>query len=90
MNKNPVEEQSNKKLVVGRVSSDKMNKTVVVEIERKVKHPLYGKYIKRYTKLYAHDETNQCQVGDIVKIEETKPLSKLKRWKVIEIVNKNQ
>ena len=90
MNNDAVEVQANKKHAIGRVSSDKMHKTIVVEIERKVPHPLYKKIVKRVTKLYAHDEDNQCQVGDIVKIEQTRPLSKLKRWKVIEVLNKNQ
>jgi small subunit ribosomal protein S17 len=72
--------------VVGKVVSNKMDKTIVVQIERKVRHPLYGKYVKRFTKMYAHDEENQCNIGDIVRIQQTRPLSKLKRWKLIELV----
>ena len=73
--------------IVGKVISNKMNKTIVVQIERKVRHPLYGKYIKHFTKMYAHDEENQCKVGDTVKIESTRPLSKLKRWKLVELIH---
>lgn len=72
--------------VVGKVVSNKMDKTIVVQIERKVKHPLYGKYVKRFTKMYAHDEDNRCNVGDVVKIQQTRPLSRLKRWKLVELV----
>lgn len=73
--------------IVGKVISNKMNKTIVVQIERKVRHPLYGKYVKHFTKMYAHDEDNRCKIGDTVKIEKTRPLSKLKRWKLVELVN---
>lgn len=72
--------------VVGKVVSNKMDKTIVVQIERKVRHPLYGKYVKRFTKMYAHDEDNRCNIGDIVLIRQTRPLSKLKRWKLVELV----
>jgi small subunit ribosomal protein S17 len=75
--------------VVGKVISSKMDKTIVVEIERKVRHPLYGKYVKRFTKMYAHDEANQCNVGDVVVIQQTRPLSKLKRWRLVELVRAN-
>ncbi len=68
--------------------SNKMDKTVVVLVERLVKEPLYKKYIKRSKKFHAHDEENQCQVGDRVKIMETRPLSKTKRWRVVEIIEK--
>ena len=72
----------------GRVVSDKMDKSIVVAIERKVKHPIYGKYIKRTTKLHAHDENNQCAMGDVVSIKECRPLSKTKSWTLVEIVEK--
>ena len=72
----------------GRVVSDKMNKSVTVELIRQVKHPLYGKYIKRSTKVHAHDETNDCNVGDTVRIMESRPLSKRKRWRVMEIIER--
>ncbi len=77
-----------RKTRVGVVSSNKMDKTVVVKIEDSVKHPLYKKIIKRTIKLKAHDETNQCSIGDKVAIMETRPLSKDKRWRVVEIVEK--
>ena len=72
----------------GRVLSDKMDKSITVAIERKVKHPLYGKFIKRTTKIHAHDETNQCNAGDIVTIRECRPLSKTKSWTLVEVVSK--
>ncbi|MGB9722072.1 MAG: 30S ribosomal protein S17 [bacterium] len=71
------------KTKVGIVLSDKMQKTVVVKLMRYVKHPLYKKYIRKKTKVYAHDEKNECKVGDKVLIEQTRPLSKLKRWRVL-------
>lgn len=71
----------------GVVVSDKMDKTVTVLIERKVKHPIYGKYIKRSTKIHAHDENNQCKEGDKVIIAETKPYSKTKSWRVVDVVS---
>lgn len=77
---------SKARTIVGKVVSNKMNKTIVVQVERKVKHPLYGKYIKRFTKMYAHDEDNRCSIGDIVMIKQTRPLSKLKRWTLVELV----
>ena len=73
---------------IGKVVSDKMDKTIVVAIEYNVKHPLYGKIIKRTYKLKAHDEKNECRVGDRVEVMETRPLSKDKRWRVIEIIEK--
>ena len=72
----------------GRVVSDKMEKSIVVAIERIVKHPIYGKFIKRTTKLHVHDENNECGIGDIVRVMETRPLSKDKRWRVVEIIEK--
>ena len=82
------EERNLRKVRVGRVVSEKMNKTVVVAIEDNVKHPIYGKIIKRTLKVHAHDEENACGVGDKVEIMETRPLSKTKRWRVVEIIEK--
>jgi small subunit ribosomal protein S17 len=79
-----------RKRLVGVVVSDKMDKTVVVRVESLVKHPLYGKYVKRRKKYYAHDEKNECRVGDVVRIKETRPLSKLKRWYVEEIIERRE
>ncbi len=73
---------------VGLVVSDKMNKSITVAIQRQVKHPLYGKFIKQTTKLMAHDETNDAHVGDTVRIMETRPLSKNKRWRLVEVVER--
>jgi small subunit ribosomal protein S17 len=74
--------------VQGRVVSNKMDKTITVVVERFVKHPIYGKFIKRSTKLHAHDESNVCNEGDIVTISECRPLSKSKTWKLVEVVTK--
>ena len=74
--------------VQGRVVSDKMDKSITVAVERKVKHPIYGKYIKRTTKLHAHDETNQCNVGDVVTVRECRPMSKTKNWALVDIITK--
>ena len=82
------EERALRKSRVGMVVSDKMDKTIVVAIEDNVKHPVYGKIIKRTLKVHAHDETNQCGVGDKVEIMETRPLSKTKRWRIVEIIEK--
>ncbi|HEU4958794.1 MAG TPA: 30S ribosomal protein S17 [Sphingomonas sp.] len=76
-----------KRVLTGRIVSDKTDKTVVVSVERKVKHPLYGKIIRRSKKYHAHDEANEFKAGETVRIEETAPISKLKTWKVIERVN---
>ena len=73
---------------IGVVTSNKMNKTITVAVERKVKHPIYGKFIKKTTRFHAHDEKDECSIGDIVKIMETRPLSKTKRWRLVEIVEK--
>ena len=81
-------ERNLRKTNVGRVVSDKMDKTVVVSIEDNVKHPLYKKIIKNTVKLKAHDENNQCGIGDRVLVMETRPLSKDKRWRVVEIIEK--
>jgi small subunit ribosomal protein S17 len=83
-------ERGLRKIRTGRVTSDRMDKTVVVTVDRLVRHPLYGKTIKRRSKLYAHDENNECGMGDIVRVAETRPLSKTKRWRVIEVVRKAQ
>ncbi len=81
-------ERNNRKLRTGKVVSNKMDKTIVVAIEDSVKHPLYGKIIKRTSKFKAHDEQNECVVGDIVRIMETRPLSKEKKWRLVQIVEK--
>jgi small subunit ribosomal protein S17 len=72
----------------GTVVSDKMDKSITVAIERKVKHPIYGKYIKRTTKLHVHDEENQCKIGDKVSIKECRPLSKTKSWTLVDVLVK--
>jgi len=77
-----------KRTKTGRVTSSKANKTVTVMLERQVKHPLYGKYIKRSTKVHAHDEENSCGEGDLVTISECRPLSKTKSWRVVEILER--
>ncbi len=81
-------ERNLRKTRVGKVVSDKMDKTIVVAIEDHVRHPLYGKIVKRTYKLKAHDEMNQCGIGDTVKVMETRPLSKDKRWRLVEIIEK--
>ena len=81
-------ERNLRKTRTGKVISDKMDKTIVVAIEDHVRHPLYGKIVKRTYKLKAHDENNQCGVGDRVRVMETRPLSKDKRWRVVEIIEK--
>lgn len=83
-----MEERGYRKTRVGVVVSDKMDKTVVVAIKTKVRHPLYGKMVNRTRKFKVHDEENQCGVGDTVKIMETRPISKDKRWRLVEIVEK--
>ena len=81
-------ERNLRKVMIGTVTSDKMDKTVVVAVKRKVQHDVYGKTVEKTYKLKAHDEENKCQVGDTVKVMETRPLSKDKRWRVVEIVEK--
>ncbi len=83
-----VEERNLRKTRVGKVVSDKMDKTIVVAVEDHVKHPLYKKIVKRTYKLKAHDEQNECKIGDTVKVMETRPLSKDKRWRLVEIMEK--
>ena len=80
--------QKNKRELIGSIVSDKMDKSVVVQVERFVQHKVYKKFMKRYKKYHAHDEKNVCRIGDTVKIIETRPLSKLKRFRIIEIVKK--
>ena len=80
--------EARKKSFNGIVVSDKMDKTIVVAVERKEKHPLYGKFVKKTTKFVAQDEKNECGIGDTVRIMETRPLSKTKNWRLVEIVEK--
>lgn len=81
-------ERNLRKTRTGKVTSNKMNKTIVVVIENHVKHPLYGKIVKRSYKLKAHDENNECNIGDTVRVMETRPLSKEKRWRLVEITER--
>jgi len=81
-------ERNQRKVREGWVTSNRMNKTIVVAVERQFRHPRYEKIIRRTSKLYAHDDQNQCQIGDRVKVMETKPLSKLKRWRLVEVLEK--
>jgi small subunit ribosomal protein S17 len=81
-------ERKRRKTRIGIVSSDKMNKTITVAVERKVKHPIYGKFVKKTTKFHAHDEQETAGTGDTVRIMETRPLSKTKRWRLVEIIEK--
>ena len=81
-------ERNLRKTKTGVVTSSKMDKTITVAVERKVKHPIYGKFVKKTTKFHAHDEKNEAKPGDVVKIEETRPLSKTKRWRLVEIIEK--
>ena len=83
-----MEERNLRKVMIGKVVSDKMDKTVVVAVETSVKHKVYNKIVKRTNKLKAHDEANECKIGDIVKVMETRPLSKDKRWRLVSIVEK--
>ncbi len=82
------EENKTQRTIVGRVVSDKMDKTVSVAIERLIKHPVYGKYIRRTTKVLAHDASNECKLGDRVAISECKPISKNKSWAVVDVVER--
>ncbi|MDR2972604.1 MAG: 30S ribosomal protein S17 [Bacteroidales bacterium] len=82
------EKRNNRKVREGLVTSNKMEKSIVVSVERKLKHPKYGKFLKRTTKLMAHDEKNECTIGDKVKVMETRPLSKNKCWRLVEIIEK--
>jgi small subunit ribosomal protein S17 len=94
MSSNPTEtksdtpERNERKVMRGTVTSNKMQKTVVVQVDRKVKHPLYEKFISKRTKLYAHDEKSEAKVGDVVEVTQTRPLSKMKCWRLLRIVQK--
>jgi small subunit ribosomal protein S17 len=83
-----METRNFRKEKVGKVVSNKMDKSITVVVERKVKHPMYGKFLKTTKKFMAHDETNECGIGDTVRISETRPLSKLKRWRLVEVLEK--
>ena len=83
-----METRKPRKTIVGRVVSDAMNKTVSVSVERIFQHPLYKKIVKRTSKIHAHDEEQQCHVGDLVRVTSTRPLSKMKRWRVVEVIEK--
>ncbi len=82
------EQATDNRTLQGRVVSDKMDKTVTVMIERRVKHPLYGKFVRRSTKVHAHDENNECRIGDVVMVEQCRPLSKTKNWRFVKLVNR--
>lgn len=81
-------ERNLRKTRTGVVTSNKMDKSITVSVERRVKHPIYGKFVKKTTRFHAHDEKNECSIGDVVRIMETRPLSKTKRWRLVEIVEK--
>ena len=81
-------ERKSRKTRIGVVSSNKMTKTITVTVERKVKHPIYGKFLKKSSSFHAHDEANGAGIGDVVRIMETRPLSKTKRWRLVEIIEK--
>jgi small subunit ribosomal protein S17 len=83
-----MEKRNLRKERIGIVTSDKMQKSIVVSVERKVKHPKYGKFVKKTTKFVAHDENNDCNIGDTVRIMETRPLSKSKNWRLVEILER--
>ena len=82
------EDRNLRKTRIGVVTSNKMTKTITVKVERKVKHPIYGKFVKKSTSFHAHDEKNEASIGDIVRIMETRPMSKTKRWRLVEVVEK--
>ncbi|MBM3414174.1 MAG: 30S ribosomal protein S17 [Bacteroidetes bacterium] len=83
-----MEARNLRKTRIGVVTSNKTEKTITVAVERKVKHPIYGKFVKKTTKFHAHDDKNECSIGDLVKIMETRPLSKTKCWRLVEVVEK--
>jgi len=83
-----VQERNRRKERIGEVVSDKMDKTIVVAIKRQVKHPIYGKFVKKTTKLMAHDENNEARVGDTVRIMESRPMSRHKRWRLVEVIER--
>jgi len=82
------DQQATNRVLQGRVISDKMEKTITVLVERREKHPIYGKFIRRSTKIHAHDEANECGMGDLVMVEQCRPLSKSKSWRLIKVVEK--
>lgn len=88
MSENAATTQKTMRTIVGRVVSNKMQKSITVLVERRVKHPLYGKFIRRSTKLHAHDENNECGIGDTVSITECRPLSKTKTWRLVSVIEK--
>jgi small subunit ribosomal protein S17 len=81
-------EQTENRTLQGRVVSDKMDKTVTVVVERRVKHPVYGKFMRRSTKVHAHDENNECRTGDVVVVEQCRPISKSKKWRFIKLIER--
>ncbi len=81
-------ERNNRKIKVGLVSSNKMDKTITVVVERRLPHPKYGKFVKKSSKFMAHDDKNECQIGDLVKIVETRPMSKNKCWRLVDVIEK--
>ena len=83
-----MEDRNLRKTKIGVVTSNKMTKTITVSVERKVKHPIYGKFVKKTTKFHAHDDKDECSIGDVVRIMETRPLSKTKRWRLVEVIEK--
>jgi small subunit ribosomal protein S17 len=82
------EQAADNRTLQGRVVSDKMDKSITVEIERRVKHPIYGKFVRKTTKVHAHDENNECQIGDLVVVEQCRPLSKTKTWRFIKLIER--
>jgi small subunit ribosomal protein S17 len=82
------EQAADNRTIQGRVVSDKMDKSITVLIERRVKHPLYGKFVRKSTKVHAHDENNECQIGDVVVVEQCRPLSKTKTWRFVKLVDR--
>lgn len=84
-----IEQKVSGRSVVGKVISNKMDKTIVVQVERKVKHPLYGKYVRRFSKMYAHDAENICKIGDMVQITMCRPLSKSKHWMLVQVLDQS-
>ncbi|MCO6487297.1 MAG: 30S ribosomal protein S17 [Phaeodactylibacter sp.] len=83
-----MENRNLRKQRIGVVTSNKMNKTIAVSVERRLRHPIYGKFVKKSNKFIAHDENNDCNIGDVVRIMESRPLSKLKRWRLVEIIER--
>ncbi len=82
------DQQDSSRILTGLVVSNKMDKTVTIRVERKVQHPLYGKFIRRSTKVHVHDEDNQCQIGDMVTVEQCRPISKSKTWRLVKVLER--